>query len=351
MRYVSGVGSRSNLSLLLARLPKARRVLVVTYNLGTLVTELTKCGPEAEVTVFTNVPSRYESYYTSKHAQDAKKKIAKYTSLLDAKRFRCQFHAYFALENHSKILVVDDEAYVGSANFGDDNKNFETGIILNDARLIRSIAEDVTSQLLESERTIPYVAGPSAELMVEIQQLDDEFESAMENLDEQMIEVSSHEPYGEYLAVSFTGNYAWIGRFMRDFADAVEDLDGRWSEHLDRWFSGERSVHRAAFEQMAAAGLATRDLPKELAFLFDHDYLKEHEGHYSDVSWKHDELDNAIEEADSLIREDFERETEALKQAIYEQWKERLTESWRASVSACFKGLRAVATPIGLDNT
>lgn len=65
-----------------------------------------------------------------------------YIAALDPTHFTCSLEPWFCFENHAKIVVVDNIAYIGSANLTNGSKyNFEAGILTDDQNVIAELLE------------------------------------------------------------------------------------------------------------------------------------------------------------------------------------------------------------------
>ncbi|MBI1178719.1 hypothetical protein GC207_14900 [bacterium] len=122
---------------LLERLPKSKRVTIVTYSLdedaqSPLLDGLRKLREDCHLTIITSIPKRFEGYFGNNPREQAKKVIEAYLENLMPGNFSCTSEVYFSFQNHAKIVVVDDVAYVGSANFTKASaSNFEAGVIIS----------------------------------------------------------------------------------------------------------------------------------------------------------------------------------------------------------------------------
>ena len=109
--------------VVLDAIPDAEKVSVVTYNisrsqdglLGALVRR------EGEVRLITNIPGRFENYYSDDARTGAAKAIERMFARLEPKRFGALARILFCFRNHAKIIVTDSIAYVGSANFAEES--------------------------------------------------------------------------------------------------------------------------------------------------------------------------------------------------------------------------------------
>ncbi|VXC71048.1 conserved hypothetical protein [Bacillus mycoides] len=137
----------------------ASSITIITYNISPhkndLLDKLHQLSDDKDVTVITKIPSRW-NYYTT---YDAKKKaltqIEQYCSRLDPSKFSCHLSTYFNEENHAKIIMTENIAYIGSQNFSDESRNnFESGIIIRDSDVILQIREQMVEEILDA--STPY---------------------------------------------------------------------------------------------------------------------------------------------------------------------------------------------------
>ncbi len=122
---------------LLEKIPAAKRVTILSYSLDEnpksyLWETLHKLPAASDLTVITNIPGRWDSYGRNQTSK-MKDRFDAYLDNLAAEKFECAFEVYFSFNNHAKVLVVDDMAYVGSANFTEASaQKWEAGVILSD---------------------------------------------------------------------------------------------------------------------------------------------------------------------------------------------------------------------------
>jgi len=120
---------------------KANIIKIVTFNISAensrLLNEVGKLKDTTEVEVITNIPNRYATYYSDAARKRARKNIISYTEQLNPEKFDPMVSSYFNFSNHSKIILTEDIAYIGSANASDESdKNFESGVIIKDKMII-----------------------------------------------------------------------------------------------------------------------------------------------------------------------------------------------------------------------
>jgi len=137
-------------SEVLETLNEATFVRIVTYNISKesddLIARLETFPEEKDVIIVTNIPGRFNRYTSSFARNRAQQTIDKYIERLDPENFDASVRTFFNFGNHSKIIMTNKKAYIGSSNFSDESKhNNECGILINNARVIKEINESVHS--------------------------------------------------------------------------------------------------------------------------------------------------------------------------------------------------------------
>lgn len=132
----------------------ANYILIVTFNISekkfTLINYLHNVTPNTVIDIFTNIPQRYSNYFSDGARYNAKKKIRVYINRLDPEKFGSIVNSHFCFNNHSKIIMTENIAYIGSANFSDESmNNFESGILTRDKSTIMFIKEEIVPFLEE----------------------------------------------------------------------------------------------------------------------------------------------------------------------------------------------------------
>ncbi len=103
----------------------------------------------ADIEIITNIPNTYGKYIGNKSKEKVENYRKKLFSYIPSGTNYSHYavHAVdinFNLCNHSKIIMTNNIAYVGSANFTFESKNnFETGILIYDIDSINNIKENV----------------------------------------------------------------------------------------------------------------------------------------------------------------------------------------------------------------
>lgn len=145
MKLLTSAPQALNFQAILDLIPNAKDVFATTYGLGEnagynpLLRAIRKMGKDSRAVIITNVANRMLA-----DADDAEaginETIDNYIAELDPARFKCAVEAWFCFDNHSKIIIVDDIAYVGSANITLGSKyNFEAGILTDDTDTVEDL--------------------------------------------------------------------------------------------------------------------------------------------------------------------------------------------------------------------
>lgn len=135
---------------------KAEYICILTYNISAkqniLFKYLDKLKDTTAIDFITNIPSRFEDYYSSYAKGRARNTINIYLNKLNTEKYSSIFSSYFLFNNHAKIVMTNNVIYVGSSNFSDESaNNVESGIISRDNDFINYIKNEV----------IPYLKGES----------------------------------------------------------------------------------------------------------------------------------------------------------------------------------------------
>lgn len=138
----------------------AEYIYIVTYNISKnkkdeLLDLLIKYGTSKPVNLVTNIPQRFEKYYTTNQKEEAKKQIKVYKEKLDHRIIGEKFNASFDFNNHMKIVMTNNVAYIGSQNFSQESKNNkECGVIIRNKEEINKLICWLNTYI--SDNTIQY---------------------------------------------------------------------------------------------------------------------------------------------------------------------------------------------------
>ena len=153
---------------------EATFVDVATYNLSAddehMIQRLRDLGTDVQVRLVTNLPNRFDTYFGSAPKRKFRTLFATYRSLLDPGKFISKGSSFFNIDNHSKIVLTDQLAYIGSANYSAESQgNYECGVLFSDPDIIASIREEIVDRLVEA--AVPNDMTPVAEARVLVQSL------------------------------------------------------------------------------------------------------------------------------------------------------------------------------------
>lgn len=132
----------------LDQMSNAARIVILTFNISEKHNELFKClrtaANNAEISIITNIPSRWNEYYGDKYRQAAQPKINVYLTKLKPEDIGKHVNVFFNFDNHGKIVMTDKIVYIGSSNFPEESKdNIEFGIISYDPSLIEFLLDEL----------------------------------------------------------------------------------------------------------------------------------------------------------------------------------------------------------------
>ncbi|WP_081667607.1 phospholipase D-like domain-containing protein [Paenibacillus pinihumi] len=134
--------------------PNAEYIFVTTYNISAkrnyLLDLLKDSAEHAEVRIVTNIPNHYDTYYSDSAREKAKDSIKNYTKRLNSNEID-GIATFYHFDNHTKIVLTNNIAYIGSANFSDESmNNRETGTLIRDPEKVKLIIENLVP-LIEDE--------------------------------------------------------------------------------------------------------------------------------------------------------------------------------------------------------
>lgn len=149
----------------------AEEIIIVNYNISEkqslLIQKLTDTPTETKISIYTNIPSRWDTYYKDTYRNAARKKIDIYLTKLKPDSIGEKVCVFFNFDNHGKIVMTNNVVYVGSANYSEESKNnSEFGIISRDSEYITLLKEEITKELEES--STPYFVYDYLPLLLEV---------------------------------------------------------------------------------------------------------------------------------------------------------------------------------------
>lgn len=146
-------------------------ITIVTYNLSNdnddlLISAVRAASEHCSINIITNIPSRWETYYTANARNRAKKQIGLYLSKLSSETFRKDSSIFFDFFNHGKIIMTDSVVYIGSANYSSGSASHtEFGFISRDPKFIQYITSEVIPSMKNS--ALPYYEYDYTALLIE----------------------------------------------------------------------------------------------------------------------------------------------------------------------------------------
>ncbi|MCP1312492.1 phospholipase D-like domain-containing protein [Paenibacillus tyrfis] len=138
--------------------PNAGSIFVTTYNISAhrnkLIRALEEATEHADVRIITNIPTRHDQYFGNAPRERASQSIERYTQRLDPSKIE-NLATSFNFSNHSKVIMTENIAYIGSANFSDESdQSRETGFLVRSQDLVKVISENLLPILINEG--IPY---------------------------------------------------------------------------------------------------------------------------------------------------------------------------------------------------
>jgi hypothetical protein len=166
-------------------LPNCSFIKISTFNISakelTLLNILKNLDGKKKVTLISNIPSRWPDYYHEKYRSDAKKNIRNYLTKLSPTTFKGPVEIFINFHNHSKIVLTDRMAYIGSANFSSESENnFESGILIRAPYLLKQIDESFFSAIREAAN--PFSEGKYGLIVIEVESILDFLGSLSEKI-------------------------------------------------------------------------------------------------------------------------------------------------------------------------
>lgn len=202
----------------------AESISIVTYSLPSSKTEkdsflmnsiLEATKKEIPVKIITNIPGRFEEYYTDRSKHVSRQKISKYLEFLNPKKYDYLLRIYFNFNNHIKIIMKNEIAYVGSANFSEASENnYESGIISRNTSFIRYLTNKVIPEI--EKESLGYYDSVESEILldniIDLFYVEDYIQRALTDISQTSFPITSM-------------NYD-IGKEFSDCKDSPEEL--RW---------------------------------------------------------------------------------------------------------------------------
>lgn len=211
---------------------KANIIKIVTFNISaensSLLNEVKNLKDTTDVEVITNIPNRYATYYSEAARKRARKNITSYTEQLNPENFDPMVSSYFNFSNHSKIILTENIAYIGSANASDEsNNNFEGGVIIRDKGIIREIIS-TTIPMIKEDSVEYYGDGLSRyiilvlNLLTRLKRIKEQFHFSFYNINDHR--GANIEYYDSYNADASPILIEEIESIMYEYQDIINEL-------------------------------------------------------------------------------------------------------------------------------
>lgn len=212
----------------------AKFINIVTYNINTyeinteLIKELRKVDSSIPITLILNIPARRQEYinnYTGVIDQvaikSAQRKIKYTLNVLEREKFG-DLTVYFNFDNHAKLIMTDNFAYIGSQNFSDKSQgNFELGILIKESSAISKIKVTIFETI--KSRSIRYTTSKYTILMEEMEKL---MKDSLKDIRQNIFSLVGDEPYGREKEILDIEN----AHFQREKWEEFKDLHFRYED-------------------------------------------------------------------------------------------------------------------------
>ncbi|MFD2368882.1 phospholipase D-like domain-containing protein [Brevibacillus sp. GCM10020057] len=229
--------------------PNAKFIFVATYNISEKRDELNnllqKYSTTADIRVVTNIPSRFDKYYDPKEKpkfgktprEKARDSIENYTEKLNPEKYE-GLKTFFHFQNHSKIVLTDNIAYIGSANYSPESRDSrETGVLFKDPEMVKAII-DVLVPLIEGEGIQYFGDNKINELKIVFSLLLTQLNRAMDTLHEEMFNYGGYIDEFEFYNANDPGlskqSMSGLLDVLSDIEGEVESLKSEGLEKLSR---------------------------------------------------------------------------------------------------------------------
>lgn len=204
---------------------------VMTYNISpktdSILLKALKeaCIAGTKSVVFTNIPKRFETYYSARYAWAARETINQYKRQLNPENYGMNLSPYFVFTNHAKVIMTNNVVYWGSSNFSDESfQNIECGSISSDPKMIKYLMERLFPYI--QKNSVPYYKHNFAIAIVNLESLIPMCKLARQRLFDAAFDVwSDYETGFKDKWVYRTTDSGITTKFLRDFEDSFSCFD------------------------------------------------------------------------------------------------------------------------------
>lgn len=289
----------------------AKYINIVTFNINIyepkseLIKELRQVRKSTPITLVLNIPARRDDYINKKTGQidtmavnNVKDKIKYTLNILERSKFG-DLNVYFNFDNHSKLIMTDTVAYIGSQNFSDASKdNYELGFLVDDPRVVMEINHKIFNEI--KNRSILYATSEYVVVMEEIAEV---MRSLLQNIRQDIFTLVGDEPYIPEIEVididkAYFPEQKWEG--FKDlhyrFEGIVEKLMNDYPSEFNKGKAGEEVEKlRVLIEDFAS------ELDELADFINnDEEFMMWENFRQNDIG---DNLDSALKNALNYVRD------------------------------------------------
>ena len=293
----------------------ANEIHIVTYNISrqdrSLLESLKQLDDSVDVKIITNIPSRFENYFSEGNRNNARGNIQYYLSNLRPDQYQLNFLAFFNFSNHSKIIMTENIAYIGSANYSSESaRNIECGFITRDSCIINQIKEIFIGAIQED--SVRYYGNLLSELEITFMSFYTRIEVLFKDifynvLSEDVNGMGRYNSFDPYIRVdSFEGLINLIEEYER-FIDANE-------EKLYEIMQDEEIVSLQNIREI----LEREDSLYELVYFDDDEYTNEYLNDEYGLEAYDEYLDKYVEMSSDAARDKRQDIAECAESEVWE---------------------------------
>ncbi|QCJ45523.1 phosphatidylserine/phosphatidylglycerophosphate/cardiolipin synthase family protein (plasmid) [Bacillus sp. S3] len=220
----------------------AKFINIVTYNINTyepsteLLKELRKVNKSTPITLILNIPARREDYINKSTGKidtttvnNAATKIKYTLQVLERQKFG-DLNVYFNFDNHAKLVMTDQIAYIGSQNFSDASQGkFELGFIVREKAAIQKLKRTIFDGI--KSNSILYATSEYAVVMEDLAEI---LRSSLKDIRTDIFTWVGDPPYTPEIEILDINN----AYFNREKWENFKDIHSRFEEIVEKLISG-----------------------------------------------------------------------------------------------------------------
>lgn len=220
----------------------AKFINIVTYNINTyepsteLLKELRRVDKSTPITLILNIPARREDYINKSTGKidtaavnNAATKIKYTLQVLERQKFG-DLNVYFNFDNHAKLVMTEQMAYIGSQNFSDASQGkFELGFIVREKAAIQKLKRTIFDEI--KSNSILYATSEYAVVMEELAEI---LRSSLKDIRTDIFTWVGDPPYTPEVEILDINN----AYFNREKWENFKDIHSRFEEIVEKLISG-----------------------------------------------------------------------------------------------------------------